>query len=143
ATSISSVSVRQTACPADASERSPFALTIRDTRLVTLLRATITESPQRTDPLASVPEYPRKSGFGRLTNWIGNRNGFDLRSDSTSTVSSCCRMVGPSYHVILALTDAMLSPKRAQTGIARTDLKDSREANAIYSSTISLNRLWE
>ncbi len=106
------------------------------------LPATTTRSPRRTRPLATVPEKPRKSEFGRLTHCTGKRNGFKDASGPVSIVSSTCNSVGPRYQGVARLAAVTLSPKRADMGIAVNDLNDRPDANLTKSATISSKTPW-
>jgi hypothetical protein len=72
--------------------------------------ATTTWSPGRTRPLATVPQIPRKSEFGRLTHCTGKRNGLSAAGDAISIDSRQCISVGPRYHGMAGLATVTLSP---------------------------------
>ena len=75
-------------------------------------------SPGRMTPEETMPAKPRKSWFGRLTHWTGMRNGFSRRSSSTGASSSQLISGGPEYQGELALGPVILSPRRADIGMA-------------------------
>ncbi len=108
-------------------------------RLTVLVRpdvATAMASPCAIRPLATVPEKPRKSRFGRLTHCTGKRNGLTVSAVSTSTVSRWPSSAGPVYQGVFALLAITLSPKRAEIGIGTMVRKPSRSANSENSRTI-------
>ena len=72
--------------------------------------ATVTASPGRTVPAATVPQKPRKSRSGRLTHCTGSRNGSAPRSSSTSAPSRQASSVPPRYHGMRPEGSDMLSP---------------------------------
>ena len=111
-TSTSSVRVTVTACGANASANSPSYVTIDFTRLSLPDGSTMTSSPFRTIPDATVPEKPRKSRLGRRTYCTGKRRSVRLRSLAMCTVSRWSSSGGPEYHGIASLRETTLSPLR-------------------------------
>ena len=116
-TSTSSASVTVTAWGANASSSSPSYVTIDFTRLRLPDGSTITSSPLRRMPDATVPAKPRKSRLGRMTYCTGNRRSVRLRSLAMWTVSRWSSSGGPEYHGIASLLDATLSPFSADIGM--------------------------
>ena len=137
--SISSSRVSVTASPSSARSGDPSNVAISRTRLVLPEPATRTRSPTATDPETTVPEKPRKSALGRLTHCTGKRNGEAVPA-AISTDSRWSSRLGPRYQDSRSEQRATLSPWRAESGIARTEISPSAEANAEKSVAIRLNR---
>src|ERR1035441_3109189 len=97
-TSISSSRQTATDMGANASSSSPSQVTMDLTRLVRPEGSTVTGSPLRTTPEASVPAKPRKSRLGRMTYCTGKRRSVVLMSRAMGTVSRCSNNAGPWYH---------------------------------------------
>ena len=137
-TSSSSSSTTVTAWPAMAASRSPPCATMRLTRDRLPLFATITSSPARIDPDATVPAKPRKSGSGRLTYCTGSRKGLDASGSSTSTVSSRSTRVGPEYQPVLPERrgDVVPEPRRNGNGHDRGEPETSGQAGIFRSDAL-------
>ena len=115
--SISSSRQTVTDMGAKASSRSPSQVTMDFTRLVRPEGSTVTASPRRTTPEASVPAKPRKSRLGRMTYCTGKRRSVRLMSRAMGTVSRCSSSAGPSYHGVRVLRLTTLSPSSALIGM--------------------------
>ncbi len=87
--------------------------------------STVTSSPGRTTPEASVPANPRKSRFGRETSCTGKRMSTRLRSLPMNTVSRMCISVPPSYQGVCSLGFTTLSPSSADIGTKRMSGRSS------------------
>ncbi len=116
-TSISSSRQTATDMGANASSSSPSQVTMDFTRLVRPEGSTVTGSPRRTTPEASVPAKARKSRLGRMTYCTGNRRSVRLMSRAMGTVSRCSSSAGPSYHGVRRLRLTTLSPSSALMGM--------------------------
>ncbi len=123
-TSTSSASVSVTDCPAIASSRSPFMVTMRETVLVLPDGTIRTGSPGFTVPDAMRPEKPRKSRLGRLTHCTGMVKDRPCAAvPDSSTFSRCSISAGPLYQGVLGEgapsgSGVMLSPLNPEIGIA-------------------------
>ena len=101
--------------------------------------ATVTASPGRTVPLATVPAKPLKSRFGRLTHCTGRRKGAPSAGGSTSAVSRIESRVPPRYQSIRPDRSDTLSPNRADTGTAVTAIGARSPAKARNSASMRVN----
>ena len=102
--------------------------------------ATTIGSPRLIRPPAIVPAKPRKSRCGRLTHCTGRRNGAFRRSSSTSIAFEMVDAdTAPRCQGVCGLDEEMLSPTRAEIGIATSERKSSGAANALKASTMRRN----
>jgi len=96
--STSSSNSTVTAWGANASGKSPSAVTTRATVDVTFEGSTRMRSPGATVPDTTLPAKPRKLRCGRNTTCTGKRKSRWFTSLDTSTVSRISSSEGPSYH---------------------------------------------
>ena len=96
-------------------------VTIDFTRVVAPEGSTVTASPFFRMPEATVPAYPRKFRFGRITYCTGNRRSVRLRSLAMWTVSKWSNSAGPWYQGIASLLDATLTSRRRGSRTSEPD----------------------
>ena len=124
-----------TDCGANASSSSPSNVTIDFTRLVLREGSAITLSPLRIRPEATVPQKPRKSRFGRLTNCTGKRKSIRLRSRGDVDVLQMMhqrRALVPRH--LLALLDEVVALERRQRNEVLVDHVEPRGELAVVAA---------